>query len=587
MRSTKSTHIQTQAVKGTSSTVPTVGSKSRAKTDELLPQNSSSFSSSYSSSSPEAYSESKSNSASPSILSKAESGLSSNIPLASISSKRALRSAKGAVKEAKSEAKSEPSSKKSANAEEVLAAKKTSTKDLSSKAVTAKDATAKVSSAKATKSADTKEGAYKGSSTKAGSVKSGSAKNGSSKSSSSKSSASKKATSSKRKSKAKDALKELALQYQIVDADENTKPLDDDLAFEEAMLNEALKREELAYNDINFNPSADLENRAKAKGVAGAVSKSNADGSGDCGLAKRHDDRDVALDEADDLSGEVSSKSISGAAKHELNGYEVVEPVSRAVKAHEAKANILIIDDDKQLLKVLKRKFSNQGYTTFEALNIKQGQITAGSCKPDIILLNVQIEGALELIENIRSYSLVPIIALSSDASEDAKVKILDLGCDDYVVKPFGSPELLARARARLRRRSVPRDGYNSATLFHMGNVQFDLSSSVVTKNMEIIHLTKMEKRLLQLLIANNGRVLSTDFITKEVWGPNTDQTQNLRIFIYSLRSKLEDDPRNPAYILTVTGEGYRLRTDWPIWWAQIKRPAVSWSFILIVVKNL
>lgn len=238
-------------------------------------------------------------------------------------------------------------------------------------------------------------------------------------------------------------------------------------------------------------------------------------------------------------------------------GSELIDPIKS-----KSKSTILIIDADAQTCRSLKKLLGSDLYKIYTCHDAKQGEINASSRKPDLILLNIELPNGsgLNLIKTIRSYSLVPIIVISSVTDEDIKVQALDLGADDYVVKPFGSLEINARVRARLRRQTMPTDNNNKQIVFKIGNVSVDLITHNTTKNGREVHLTKIEKRLLRVLIAEHGKVLTQSFIAQQVWGPNqSEQNTNLRIVICNLRAKLEDDPKNPCYILTETGVGYRL----------------------------
>lgn len=226
------------------------------------------------------------------------------------------------------------------------------------------------------------------------------------------------------------------------------------------------------------------------------------------------------------------------------------------------KSTILIIDGDDQSCRYIKKSLGNEHYKTYVAHDMRQGAIHAATRKPDLILINNELPGGcgVQLIKKIRGYSLVPIMVISAVDDEKTMVEALDSGADDYVIKPFGADEISARIRAHLRRRTIPSDIQSSDTVFTMGNVRVDLMRNITTKNGHEVHLTKLEKRLLRVLLSDHGKVLTQRFITQQVWGPhNLDQNKNLRIVICNLRAKLEDDPKNPVYILTETGVGYRL----------------------------
>lgn len=225
-------------------------------------------------------------------------------------------------------------------------------------------------------------------------------------------------------------------------------------------------------------------------------------------------------------------------------------------------ATILIIEDEEQICKALKTSLSDEGYKIYVAQDVKHGEIEAATRKPDLLIVDLGLPDGdgIVLINAIRNYSNVPIIVLSARTSEESKVEALDAGADDYLTKPFGSSELLARVRAQLRRRTIPRDAGDDRKVIELGNVKIDLIRNLITKNDVEVHLTKLELRLLQVLIGEHGKVLTQRYLMQQVWGPNFVKHQHyLRIYMARLRSKLEDDPTSPVYLLTETGVGYRL----------------------------
>jgi two-component system KDP operon response regulator KdpE len=167
----------------------------------------------------------------------------------------------------------------------------------------------------------------------------------------------------------------------------------------------------------------------------------------------------------------------------------------------------------------------------------------------------------VDLIRDLRTWSSVPVIVLSARSDEGDKVRALDAGADDYIEKPFGVSELLARVRANRRRQQGGRAGEGASTLT-IGDVEIDLGARVVKKAGVEVHLTPIEYRLLGVLLANSGRVLTHRHLLREVWGPShVEQNHYLRVFMGSLRHKLEDDPAQPKMLVTETGVGYRLVT--------------------------
>jgi two-component system KDP operon response regulator KdpE len=220
---------------------------------------------------------------------------------------------------------------------------------------------------------------------------------------------------------------------------------------------------------------------------------------------------------------------------------------------------ILVVDDEPAILRFLRVGLAGQGYVVSEAEN---GQSALDAVRPrraDLVVLDLglpDIDG-LEVIRRIREAgSAVPIIVLSSRDDEAAKVAALDLGADDYVTKPFGIEELLARTRAAQRHR-LQQQG--EKPIFRTGDVTVDLVRRIVTVRGKEVKFSPREYDLLRLLVMHAGKVLTHNMILREVWGPNTD-VQYLRIYVRALRQKIENDMEKPEYILTETGVGYRLR---------------------------
>ena len=226
-------------------------------------------------------------------------------------------------------------------------------------------------------------------------------------------------------------------------------------------------------------------------------------------------------------------------------------------------ASILIVEDEEQICKALKSILTDASYQVFIATTLKQGEIEASTRKPDLLIVDLGLPDGdgIILLHNVRQYSTVPIIVLSARDSEDSKVVALDAGADDYLVKPFGSNELLARVRAQLRRRAILPDKQDSSAIV-LGNVKIDVPSQLITKHDEPVHLTKIELRLLQCLLQERGKILTQRYLLQQVWGPNyVEHPHYLRIYMARLRTKLEDDPANPKFLLTENGIGYRLAT--------------------------
>lgn len=218
---------------------------------------------------------------------------------------------------------------------------------------------------------------------------------------------------------------------------------------------------------------------------------------------------------------------------------------------------ILIIDDEIQIRRLLEITLSANGFSVLKSTNGKEGIIDAATYHPSLIILDLglpDIDGQ-EILKKLREWFYKPIIILSVRNSEEDIVYALDNGANDYLSKPFRTGELLARIRVALR--SV--DAKTDLGIIELGSLIIDLINYVVRKNNEIIKLTATEFALLALFIKNRGRVLTHQFILKEVWGHSySDQTQYLRVFIAQLRKKIEENPSKPTLIITESGIGYR-----------------------------
>ncbi len=224
---------------------------------------------------------------------------------------------------------------------------------------------------------------------------------------------------------------------------------------------------------------------------------------------------------------------------------------------------VVIIEDEPQIRRFVRGALEAEGWQVFEADTAKKGLTEAGTRKPDLLVLDLGLPDGdgLDLIRDVRGWSAVPIVVLSARADEADKIAALDAGADDYVTKPFGVGELLARVRANLRRpRAANPDGSGEETLFHFGDVEVDHQARLVRRGGVEVHLTPIEYRLLTVLISNAGRVLTHRQLLREVWGPShAEQSHYLRIYMGHLRQKLEADPAQPRHLLTETAVGYRL----------------------------
>lgn len=228
----------------------------------------------------------------------------------------------------------------------------------------------------------------------------------------------------------------------------------------------------------------------------------------------------------------------------------------------EMSANIVVVEDEQQIRRFVKTVLEKAGFAVFEAATGQQGLVEIGTRQPDVVIVDLglpDLDGT-ELIRQVRGWSAVPIIILSARSQESEKVCGLDAGADDYLTKPFGAPELLARIRAHLRRRAFTQDDGSSSCEF--GDIRVDLAKRSVSRAGQQIHLTQTEYRLLAMLVRNAGRVVTQRQLLLEVWGPAfVESGHYLRVYMGHLRQKLERDPAQPRYLLTETGVGYRLLT--------------------------
>lgn len=224
-------------------------------------------------------------------------------------------------------------------------------------------------------------------------------------------------------------------------------------------------------------------------------------------------------------------------------------------------ATILIIDDESQIRKLLEITLESNDYKTNFASNAKEGLQLAANHPPDLILLDLGLpdDDGQNVLVQLREWYQNPIIVLSVKSTESEIVKALDNGANDYLTKPFRTQELLARIRTALRNLNA----IQNEPILSFDSISIDFTSRVVKVNDEVVKLTATEYTLLVLLIKNEGRVLTHQYLLREVWGPSySDQTQYLRVFIAQLRKKLEADPNRPKHILTESGIGYRFHSS-------------------------
>jgi two-component system KDP operon response regulator KdpE len=225
---------------------------------------------------------------------------------------------------------------------------------------------------------------------------------------------------------------------------------------------------------------------------------------------------------------------------------------------------ILLIEDDPHIRRFLRASLVTQGFDLIEAETGREGLALAASRVPEVVLLDLglpDMEG-IEVINQLRTWSSVPIIVLSARGQERDKVANLDAGADDYLTKPFGVGELLARIRVALRK-VMPVEEGKPEIIYSLGNIKVDFERRLVFRGQEEVHLTPIEYKLLSVLIKHRGKVVTHRQLLKEVWGPSyIEQNPYLRIFVLNLRRKLEADPTRPQYLLTEPGVGYRLRDE-------------------------
>ena len=222
-----------------------------------------------------------------------------------------------------------------------------------------------------------------------------------------------------------------------------------------------------------------------------------------------------------------------------------------------SKAEILIIDDEPQIRKMLEITLQTNGYLSKSAVSAKEGLIMAANHPPELILLDLGLpdENGHVVLQKLRQWYTNPVIILSVQKNEEDIIKALDNGANDYLSKPFRTGELLARIRSALRD-SIAEEG---DTTLNFNDLHIDLSTRMVKKNNQLIKLTSTEYNLLAILIKNEGKVLTHQYLLRAIWGPGfINQSQYLRVFIAQIRKKIETDANRPEYLLTESGVGYR-----------------------------
>lgn len=220
---------------------------------------------------------------------------------------------------------------------------------------------------------------------------------------------------------------------------------------------------------------------------------------------------------------------------------------------------VILIEDQSEIRRFVRTALEEEGCRVFEGTTAAEGLTELAARRPDLVILDLGLpdRDGTEVISDLRTWSDVPVIILSARANESDKIGALDAGADDYLSKPFGVGELLARVRAQLRRRS--RTGEDADPVVRFGPVEVDLSRRTVSRDGQPVRLTPIEYRLLTVLVAHAGQVLTHHQLLNEVWGPaRKEHSHYLRIYVGHLRQKLENDPAQPEHILTETGIGYR-----------------------------
>lgn len=222
---------------------------------------------------------------------------------------------------------------------------------------------------------------------------------------------------------------------------------------------------------------------------------------------------------------------------------------------------ILVVDDEPRYVRLMEANLISEGYDVMKGYDGQSAVEMVADDKPDLVLLDVMMPGldGFGACERIREFSSIPIIMVTAKGEEQDRVRGLDVGADDYIVKPFSATEVLARVRAVLRRAQVPDSTYDQSQFTH-GNLRIDLARAEVFKDDEVIFLSATEYRLLLQFVHNQGNILTSEDLLVNVWGPEyREDKEILWVSISRLRQKLEDDPRNPQHIVTRSGMGYTM----------------------------
>ena len=227
----------------------------------------------------------------------------------------------------------------------------------------------------------------------------------------------------------------------------------------------------------------------------------------------------------------------------------------------KSKLSVLVIEDDKSICSFMTTSLCGNGYRVTSAHTGREGMSLTASLCPDVILLDLGLPDmdGCDILRHLRTWSHTPVIIISARSEEQEKVKALDMGADDYITKPFGTAELMARIRTSLRHGR----GSCSETVYRALNLEINFEKRMVRLKGELIHLTQIEYQLLTLLAKNSGRVLTYNYIMNALWGPYVDNNnQILRVNMANIRRKIEQNPAQPQYLFTEVGIGYRMREN-------------------------
>lgn len=231
----------------------------------------------------------------------------------------------------------------------------------------------------------------------------------------------------------------------------------------------------------------------------------------------------------------------------------------------QTKETVLLIEDEENISDFMATSLRAQGYKAVCAKTAAEGIALSSSLCPDLILLDLGLpdRDGVDVIKSVRSWSMLPIVVISARSQEKDKVEALDLGADDYVTKPVGSSELLARVRTALRHGAVAAGARQPSEVFRVGGLELDFGKRLLKVEGTEVHLTQVEYKIVAFLARNAGRVMTYDAIISHVWGPYMDDNNRiLRVNMANIRRKLEKNPAEPAYLFTEIGVGYRMAEE-------------------------